>query len=232
MKSANDNEAITKLPILLFARKDSGEGWIAASEPALVHGESVRVLKRYPVRVVPANALAQFAHPSTRAVFEATYGRIPEAFSQQLLPMLGIAGAIRKSDLKTVAMLAERAANPTGKLAAAWAKLNAVVTPWDKVAATLNTGLFGIMPVLWQREAQLAPALFCQTPQMALFAHALFTVTSRHGLRVCRRCGNPFFALRDNHSSCGYKCRVAQAMKRYRRNLKRGRGKSFRRTKR
>jgi hypothetical protein len=167
------------------------------------------------VRVMPANALAQFASPRTRAAFEAAYGRVPGDFTQQLLSMLGIVGAAKSNDLVKVAILAERAA-PKG-LPASWAKLNAVISPCDKAAATLNTGLFGTMPVLWQKGSLLAPALFCLTPAQALFAHALFQVG---GVGVCRRCGNPFLASRAKQSYCSHKCRVAEGMQRYRRRLK------------
>lgn len=218
MRSTNDNEAITRLPVLLLSSQENSEGWVTASEGAQVHGQKLIVLKRFPVRVVPESALAQFASPKTRAAFEATYGRVPEEFARQLLSMLGIVGAAETNDLGKVAMLAERAA-PKG-LAASWAKLNAVISPWNKAAATLNTGLLGTMPVLWQKESQLAPALLCRTPQMALFAHALFAITGKYGLRGCRRCGTPFFASRNRQSFCSYKCRTAEAMKRYRANLK------------
>jgi hypothetical protein len=227
VKRDNDNKAITTLPVLLLTRSDSGDGWVTAPDPnpVLVHGEKLRVLKRHPVRIVPEDALQQFASPKTRPKFEAEFGRIPEEFSRQLLSMLGIAGAARKNALSQVAMLAARAA-PKGKLAASWARLSAVVSPWDRVAATLNTGLFGIMPVIWKKESQLRPALLCLTAQRALFAHALFRVG---GVGACRRCGNPFFASRDKQSYCSYRCRVAEAMKRYRKRQGRKLG---RRTKR
>jgi hypothetical protein len=185
-----------------------------------VHGENLRVLKRHAVRVVPADALRKFASPNSRAKFEADFGRIPIDFSRQLLSVLGIANAAEKHDFKQVAILAERAVATAGKSAVAWSKLNAVLSPWDKVTATLNTGIHGAFPVVWQRGSQLIPALLCRSPQTALFAHALFAVTGKYGLGYCRRCGNPFFASRAKQSYCSYRCRVAEGMKRYRKSPK------------
>jgi len=225
VERANDNEAITRLPVLVLAEKGSGDGWVTTPDPniGLVHGEKLRVLKRYPVRVLPVGALQQFLKTrgklEKRAKFEAEFGHVPEDFAQQLVSTLSIAGAAREHDLRRVAALAEKAA-PKGKLAPSWAKVSAVVSPWDNVAATLNTGLFGAMPVIWQKESRLAPALLCRTLQMALFAHAMFAAIGKFGLGFCRRCGNPFFASRKDQTSCSYRCRAAEAMRRYRASLK------------
>lgn len=226
LKRANDNDTITRLPILLQTEQDCGDGWFVSPAPTTIRGERVTKPRRNPVRVVPASALPQFASPTTRASFEAAYGSVREDFTLQLLSLLGIAGATKNNDLEKVAMLAERASGSRGKLATSIDTVSAVISPWDKVGATLNTGLFGIisvtpvMPVLWQKGSHLTPALLCQTPAQALFAHALFEVAGRQGMGVCRRCGNPFFATRTQHSYCGYRCRQAEAQKRYRRKLK------------
>lgn len=220
MRRYNYNEAITGFPVLLPATKDSGDGWVAAPEPVQLEGQRVPLFKRHPVRVVPAEALIQFANPETRATFEAAFGRVEADFRLQLLSMLGIVNAIEKDDTTMAAEMAARATASHGEVAASWARAEALFSPWDKAAATLNAGLFRIMPVLWRKGTQLAPALLCRTPAQALFAHALFRVTGKHGLGVCRRCGNPFFASRSRQSFCSYKCRTAEAMKRYRANLK------------
>lgn len=206
--------------MLLPATKDSGDGWVAAPEPVQLEGQRVPLFKRHRVRVVPAEALIQFANPETRATFEAAFGRVEADFRLQLLSMLGIVNAIEEDDTTMAAEMAARAAASQGEVAVAWARAETLFSPWDKAAATLNTGLFGIMPVLWQKGSQLTPALLCRTPAQALFAHALYKVTGKHGLGVCRRCGNPFFASRNRQSFCSYKCRTAEAMKRYRANLK------------
>ena len=232
MIRANDNEAITKrqpasarLPVLFLGRKDVGDGWVTSHQSTHLHGQRITLSKRYPVRVVPVSALDQFV--KTRRT---ELGAVPKDFAHQLFSMLGIAGATLENDPRKAAKLAQRAAlqatlakGEKGTVAASWDKLSTFLSPWDKVAATLNTGLFGAVPVLWQKGTQLAPALLCQTPAQALFAHALFRVSGKHGLGVCSRCGNPFFASREQHVFCSYQCRVAAAMKRYRRNLKRRR---------
>jgi len=204
----SDNEAITRLPVLLFTTEDNGDGWVAAP---VLQSNGQRIVTRRPVRRVPPSVLEQFASPKTRASFETTYGSIRHDFTQQLLSMIGIAGAAKKNDLKQVAILAERAATPREKLAAS--------SPWDRVAAALNTGLFRTLPVLWQKEQQLVPALLCLTPAQALFAHALFRLA---GVGRCRKCGSPFFAVRSRQHYCGYRCRVAEAMRRYRRKVEKG----------
>ena len=220
-RSTNDNEAITKLPILLIAGEGvKGDGWIAAPELVQVLSGKGMVLKRQPVRVVPERALAQFASPKTRGAFESAFGHIPETSAKQLLSLLAIAHAAEKKDLKQVAILVERAETSAGTAVPSWAVASAVHSPWDRVGAALNTGLHKSMLVLWQKETQLVPGLLCWDTAQALFAHALFVITGKMGLGVCRRCGNPFFASRSRQSFCSYRCRAAQAMKRYRKKLK------------
>jgi hypothetical protein len=208
--------------VLVLATGNTREGWVTApdSAPVQVQGERLRVLKRHPVRVVPSEALQQFVRRQTRAKFEAIYGPVPQDFGRQLLAMLGIVDAVRENNPQQVAKMAERAA-PRGKLAASWATVQAVMLPWDRVAATVNTGLFGTMLVLWQQSAsQAVPALLCRTASQALFALAVFRLSGKHGARICRRCGNPFFASRDKQRYCNYRCRIAAGMERYRKGPK------------
>ena len=224
VRSINHNEAITKLPVLLIADPKVGlDGWVTGPEEAYPQGEGLTVIKRHPVRVLPETALDQFANPKTRAAFESVFGRVPQDTSRQLLSMLGVCGAAAKNDLQQVAILAGQAAAATGK---GWPLVSAGPSLWDGVAAALNAGLSGgsssrpPTPVLWQKkESQLLPALLCFDAAQALFAHALFRISGKRGLLACRRCGNPFFASRHQQSFCSYRCRTAEAMKRYRAKL-------------
>lgn len=227
MRRDNDNEPITPLPILLLAvpgdrdARSRDDGWVMGLEHA--YGGGGTAIDRLPVRLVPRNGLQQYANLKTRAAFESAFGSVPEGVRATILLMLGIAVAAEEKDLEKVAKLAGNAAIATGK---AWAVISVGPSPWDGVAAALNAGLSGtgshpVTVVLWQKkESQLMPALLCFDTAQALFAQALFFI-ARQGLGLCRRCGNPFFAVRGNQSWCNYKCRVADSMKRYRAKLKR-----------
>jgi hypothetical protein len=213
------------MPILLLLRSDregwkDNDGWITGPERAHPDGNGLKIIERNPVRVVPENALLRFVSPKTRAAVESSFGRISNDACELLSSLLGIAGAARDHDLGQAVEFAGRAAVKTGKL---W-PIVSVASLWDGVAAAINAGLSDKLratPVVWQKtESQLMPALLCSDAAQALLAHALFTITGQRGLRVCQRCGNPFFAARGTHSFCTYRCRTANAMKGYRKKLK------------
>lgn len=227
MRRANTNEAITRLPILLAARSEAeGEGWVSGPELAQVLSGAGMVTKRYPVRVVPKDALGQFADRRTRPGFESVFGRVPQDLAAKLLALLAIANAAKEGNATEVARLAWRSEISKGISTPYAATASAVREPWDRVGATLNEGLIdkGTTPVLWQKESykqrQYMPALLCVDAAHALFAHALFLIAGKRGVGICSRCGSVFFVSRKQQAFCSYRCRTAEAMKRYRANLK------------
>lgn len=180
------------------------------------------IIKRVPVRLLPKNALVQFADPSTRPAFESTFGTISEDARRQLLWMVGLKKAAEANNLEKVRNFAGQAAVATGK---AWAVVSVGPSPWDGVACALNSGLSSAdslspRPVVWQRqESQLVPALLCSDASQALFARALFDIGGKWGMGTCAHCGTPFIATRSNQSYCDDNCRTNAAMRRYRTRL-------------
>lgn len=198
-----------------------GEGWISVLEYGVPGGifKDAQFLGAQPVREVPESALDHFMDRNTRPQFEAAFGRIPRERTEQLILILGMADAARKDDFDQALAMANRAAKK-GKLVEPIAALDSFRMPWSSVGAALNAGLSGSALVLWERDSQIVPALYCRDAAMALLAHVIFRISGLHGLGICRRCGKSFSASRNRQSFCGYKCRTAEGMKRYRARLK------------
>jgi hypothetical protein len=103
--------------------------------------------------------------------------------------------------------------------------MQAMAKPLEEVAALLNIGMHGLMPVVWQSHdgSRMALGLLAPREDQAAFALATFRLLGRFGWAVCKRktCGNVFFPQRKRHEYCSHNCEMAEVMRRRRARAKR-----------
>jgi endogenous inhibitor of DNA gyrase (YacG/DUF329 family) len=100
------------------------------------------------------------------------------------------------------------------------------------LAGHINNGLSEVRFVVWQddKTKKLRPGIYCFLTRQLAYA-ALITQLGRPGsISFCKRCGIQFERKRQRHPYCTARCRVADAMKRYRAKRKRGRVRRSRRS--
>jgi hypothetical protein len=175
-------------------------------------------------------------NPQFKEEFKSKYGELPSQWRDVLYDDLQIADALEQGDSNRASQLIEKhLGDPKWNKAAV-----AASDPAAFLASHITAGLRGVRVVLWKEDGsgKLRPGLYCPQPRQLTYGLLVAHLGKPGSYTACKRCGGLFQKRRAWQPYCSYKCRVAEAMKRYRAKKKkrerensRG-GKHGRRTKR
>lgn len=172
-----------------------------------------------------ALALKEAIDPRLRQKFADTYGELPDLWRGVVLDDMQIADALQQGDSKRAQQLIEKHLNDPLSDDAALAASD----PSAFLSSHITNGLAEVRLVVWKGKGtgKLRPGVYCEKARQVVYALLVARLGRPGSYSACKRCGKVFEKRRAWQPYCSYKCRVAEAMKRYRANKKkRERGKS------